>query len=295
MRLVLAAIVATLASGCASTLSTLQTATPIKRGQVAVTGGAGVYFNAGPVITAIDQGIQQGTAIKEANDNGTPYNLSEEDQQELLTAGIALAVMHPWQGYELSARTGILEEDMDIGLRYSINAIRLDTKYRFLHAGQFTEDTAAHRRSHFDLAVGFAVSRYIFDNPVFKALEYVRLDDFSRWDFEVPLYATLDVGDIFKAYGAAKYVYSYTTLDASLVNYSEQATNVTGLDVSIPANVHAHFVGATVGVAAGYRWVHLMLEFTGGYTIANPVIFGRRRSLGGPTIYPAIGLGVKIP
>lgn len=294
MRLVIAVVAALLSTGCASTLSTLQTAKPIKRGQVSAVGGAGIYFNAGPVITVIDQGIQQGKAINEASKSGEPYAVSEEAQQELLTAGIALAVMHPWQGYEISLRTGILPEDMDVGLRYSMNAIRVDTKYRFFHKGD-GEDVAPHARRSLDLAIGFGVSKYLFSNPVLDALSYVQLADFSRWDFEVPVYASMDFGDIFKGYTAAKYVYSRTSMDANLVNYSQQATNISGLDISLPSLVHAHFVGATFGIAAGYRWVHAYLEFTGGWTFSNPILFGKRRELGGPTIYPAIGIGLKFP
>lgn len=282
------------ASGCASTLSTLQTATPMKRGQVAVTGGAGVYFNAGPAVTIVQQGIEQGTAIKQAADSGEPYAVSEEAQQQLLTAAIALAVMPPSQGYELSIRTGILPEDLDAGFRYSVNAVRLDAKYRFLHKGDGV-DTAPHRRRSLDLAVGLGVSKYMFDNPVLDALGYVNLAEFSRWDLEVPVYASMDLGDIFKAYSAVKYVYSRTELDANLVNYSQQATNISGLDMSLPSDVDTHFVGATIGAAAGYRWAHLFVELTGGYTFCDPILFGRRRSLGGPTIYPAVGLGLKFP
>ncbi len=296
LRIPLAALALLVSSGCASTLSTLQTARPVKRGQVEVNGGAGIYLPVGPAVTVIKQGIEQGLAIRDAERSGEPYSLSEEDQQELLTAGLALAISVPITGpsYEISARTGILAEDWDVGLRYSVNALRLDTKYRLVHATT-NEHLPVHKRANFDLAVGLGVSRFLFTHPVMSVLEYVKLDDFSRWDLEVPVYWTVDFGDMFKLYGALKYVYSHTRMDANLVNYSQHAANLAEMDVGLPRKVESHFWGATAGVAAGYKYAHLMLELTGGYTHLQPHLFGQRRQLGGATFYPAIGLGLRFP
>jgi hypothetical protein len=285
-----------LGTGCASTLSTLQTATPAKRGQVQVTGGAGLYLPVGPVITVVEQGITQGKAVNDARQSGETYELTEEAQQELLTAGLALAIMAPWSGpsYELSVRTGILPEDWDVGLRYSVNAFRLDTKYRLFHYTHNPE-LPEYKRANVDVSLGLGVSKYLFENPALKLLKYVQLDKFSRWDLEVPLYTTIDLGDIFKFYGALKYVYNRTSIDATLVNYSQHAANISGVEVGLPRLVHSHFFGASAGVAAGYKYAHVMLELTGGYTHCAPYLFGRRRQLGGATFYPAIGLGLKFP
>ena len=58
--------------------------------------------------------------------------------------------------------------------------------------------------------------------------------------------------------------------------------------------VNTHFFGSSVGIAAGYKYVWLMLELTAGYTYCRPTVFGRERNIGGLTLYPAIGLQVKI-
>lgn len=294
-KLVLFAAVA-LFPGCATTLSSFQTGDVTDFKQAQVIGGAGLYLPLGPVGTIVKQGIEQADAIKKANDSGEPYALTEEDQQELLTAGVALAVMPPSfsPNYEIGVRTGIWDQKMDLGLRYSVNAIRLDTKYQILHQGDGI-NIEPHKRNSFDLAVGAGVSKYLFDNPVLDVLDYVKLADFDRWDFEGAVYASLDRGNIIKVYGGAKYVFSYTTIDANLVNYSLHASNVSGWDVSLPSKVPMHFIGGTGGVMAGYRWVHVALEMTGGYTICNPVLFGQRRQLGGPTFYPAVGIIVTVP
>jgi hypothetical protein len=290
----LGALVAVVAAGCASTLSTLQTADVTDVRQVQVTAGTGVYVPLGPALAIVDQGIQQAAAIADAQSRGEPYTLSEEAQQQLLTAALALAVMPPWLGWELSARTGVWKDRMDVGLRYSVNALRLDAKYRLLHRGDGEEVNALRRRS-FDLAVGFGASRYLFDNPVLDALEYVDIGEFSRWDLEAPVLASLDVGDIVKLYGGVRYVFSTTSLDAQLVDSSLQASAVSGVDLGVPRTVYTHYVGGVAGLAAGYRWVHAMAELNGGYTFCNPILFGQRRQLGGPTVYPAVGIAVKFP
>ncbi|MGA9520902.1 MAG: hypothetical protein WBV82_05530 [Myxococcaceae bacterium] len=287
------AILAVATTGCATTLSTLQTANPTDVGQVQITGGMGAYLNVGPAVTLIEQGVKQAGAITEAQKKGEPYALSEEDQQALLTAGVAIAIAPPSTGYEIGVRTGIFE-DVDVGFRYSVNAIRLDGKYRFYHHDN-GPDVRPIKRRDFDVAIGLGVSRYLFDNPVMDVLDYVELADFSRWDVEVPLIASLEFGEILQLYGAAKYLYSRTSLDANLVNYSAEATEIIGRDVGLPSVVNTHFFGATVGVGAGYKWVHVMLELTGGYTHSQPILFGQRRNLGGATFYPAAGIGVKFP
>jgi len=286
-----------MATGCASTLSTMQTAKPLARGQFQVSGAMGVFAPVGQLATVIDQGITQGKAIKKAVDSGEPYHLLAEDAQTLLSVGMALAVAPPGTSNELMIRAGLLESNtLDAGLRLSTNSVRLDGKVRLLHGGD-PEDSplAPHQRKSFDLALGVGVSRHLFKSPVLDALEVVRIDEFSRWDFEIPLYVSMDLGDIFKLYAAPKYIYSRTSLDQKLVDYSQLGKDVTGFDLALPAKVSSHFFGASVGFALGYKFVHLYAELTAGYTDSRPVVFGQERDLGGVTLYPAVGIAFKNP
>ena len=57
--------------------------------------------------------------------------------------------------------------------------------------------------------------------------------------------------------------------------------------------VNMMFYGATMGLRFGGWRVQGLLEMTVGNTEATPVIFGKKRSLGGATIQPNIGLGVS--
>ncbi|MBN1203379.1 MAG: hypothetical protein JXB05_00455 [Myxococcaceae bacterium] len=278
-------------SGCASNLSTLQTAKPLARGQFQVTLGSGLFVPVGQIVDVIDLGIDQGKEIKDAVDRDEPVRLTEEDQQRLLTAGLSLAVAPPGPVSEVTIRAG-LADDVDVGLRYSGISLRLDTRYRFLHAGDGPQVPENNRKS-FDMAIGLAGARHSFKSPVLDVLEIIQVDDFSRWDVEVPLYISADIGDIFRVYAAPKYVYSRTRLDQKLVNFAEQGKDVTGFDASLPAKVNSHFIGSTFGLSLGYKYVHVFAELTGGYTSCKPTLFGQQRNLGGATFYPAIGIAIR--
>jgi hypothetical protein len=279
-------------AGCSTTLSTLNTGRPVEVGKYRATGGVGLYLPLGPAARIVDTGIRQAQKIEEATRSGEPYALSDEDREALVTAGVALAVMPPAQVFEVGVRTGIFK-DADAGVRYSVNAVRADARYGVLHLPQ-GPDPAKPLRT-WDVSVGLGASYYLFDNPVLDVIEFVQLGDFSRWDLEVPLIASVDFGDILKLYAGLKYLYSRTSLEGRLVNYSQQATNVTGLDVTLPERVDMHFFGGVGGLAVGYRWAYLLMELNGGYTHANPLILGRRRQLGGATFYPALGLMLTVP
>ncbi|MDC0714648.1 hypothetical protein POL68_39735 [Stigmatella sp. ncwal1] len=284
-------VVLVLGSGCASNLSTLQTARTLAPGQVQVSLGAGAYVPVGQLLDVVDIGIDQGKQLKRDIENGESVHLTEADQQRLLTSGVALAVGSPGVVNELMIRAG-LAENFDMGLRYSGISLRLDAKYRFLHTGN-PDPVSEDRGSSFDMAIGIGAARHFFKNPALDVLKVVEINDFSRYDVEVPLYISWDVGDIFKVYAAPKYIYGRTKLDEQLINYAEQGKPVTGFDASLPAQVNSHFAGSTFGLSLGYKYVHLYAELTGGYTFCEPWVFGAKRDLGGATFYPAAGIAFR--
>ncbi|WP_426752357.1 hypothetical protein [Myxococcus sp. Y35] len=278
--------------GCASTLSTQQTARTLAPGQVQVTGGVGVFVPVGTLIKVVDAGIDEGEAARDAVEDDRPYTLSEEAQQRLLTAGVALMVAPPGANPELMIRMGVVDR-VDVGLRYSGIALRGDVKVLLAHGGDDVGRFLEPGQRSYDLALGIGVSRHFFSSPVLDVLEVVEMGDFSRYDVEVPLYLSADWGDIFKLYAAPKYIYSRTRLDARLVDYAQQGKPVSGFDASLPATVGSHFFGSTVGLAVGYRYVHLYAELTAGYFRSRPQLFGMERDLGGVTLMPSVGLAIR--
>src|SRR5262249_40194177 len=93
MKTIASFAVAVTLAGCASTLSSMQTAVPVEPRHVEATVGYGLYLPLGPATQAIAQGVKQTKNALEAAGSGTKYQLSEEDQQALITAGIGLATM----------------------------------------------------------------------------------------------------------------------------------------------------------------------------------------------------------
>lgn len=295
MRLIvlLVSCIGVLSTGCASTLSTMQTAVPVERGHVQVNGAYGIYLPLGPAADAVAQGVKQAQKAVVAAKENKNYELSEEDAQSILTAGIGLASMPPGAAYEIMVRTGLFE-DLDLGVRYSTSgSLKADAKYRFFHHGP-EEGEGGVMSPSFDMAIGFGGAKYFFSSPVIEVLEFVQLGDFSRWDVEVPAYFSIEWGQILKFWVAPKYVYSRTSFDGELVDLSHEASRWSHLELGLPDVVNTHFFGSSIGFAAGYKYVHLMLELTAGYTYCRPTVFGQVRNIGGLTLYPAIGLQVKI-
>jgi hypothetical protein len=291
MRYLPTLLMLVLGAGCASNLSTLQTAKPLTRGQFQVSAGAGLFVPVGQIVNVADLGIDKGREISRALDGGEPVQLTEEDQQRMLTAGLALAVAPPGVVNELSIRAGLMD-DLDLGLRYSGISFRFDAKYRFVHVDS-GDAYAQHKRASFDMALGVAAARHTFKTPALDVLKFVQMDDFSRYDIEVPLYISTDIGEIFMLYAAPKYVYSKTSLDAKLVDLAEQGADLTGISLNLPTTVESQFVGSTMGLSLGYKYVFVYAELTGGYTFCKPNVFGQQRNLGGATFYPAVGIAIR--
>jgi hypothetical protein len=284
-------------AGCSTNLSSLQTARTLYPGQVRSHWGVGVFVPAGQIGKLAGAGVDTavegiGAAVKQEQ-----FVLSEDTKQQLFTSGIALAVMPPSWMYETGVRVGVVN-NLDVGFRYSVNSVRADVKWRPFHWGDpDTRESPAYKSR--DLAIGFGISRYIFQSPIIEALDYVKLGDFDRWDFEFPLYASIDFNPYVGIYLNPKYVYSHTTLDEELVSLSELTNemvagrccgDVIQLDTRLPSQVDMHFWGGTVGIKAGHPKVYGFLELTVGYAKAETYLLGEKRDLGGLMIQPNLGV-----
>jgi len=289
----LAALAALAGTGCATHLATLQTARPVQRGKVQVTGGTGAYLNVGPWVKVISEASAEAEKVHKAIAAGEGYTLEPESQKRLLLAGIALAALAPGVSSELQVRTGVLPETLDVGVRVTGNSVRGDGRYRLFHAGEDGEGWLA--RQSLDVSLGLGVTRHFFSNPLFTALKNISVDGFSRWDVDVPLSISAEYGRVFKVYGTARYLYSHTWMDPTVVEVGRQVAELTGTPGGVPAEVPMHYAGLTGGAAVGYGPLHLFFELTAGYTTCTPEIFGARQELGGLTFFPAVGLTFRTP
>ena len=274
-------------SGCATNLSALQTAKTLRPGQIRIGGGVGLYIPAGQVVNAVGEGVNLAKHGVTAARNKENFTVADDEKERLITAAFALAVLPPSTSWEINARYGVVE-NLDIGLRYGLNALRGDAKFRLIHAGGHEGEGEGGRRS-FDVAIGLGVSKYFFSNPVLDVLEKVQLVSFSRWDVEVPVYISADFNPYFGIYFSPKYVFSHTTVEMKLLEVAE-ACGCLEERLQVPTTVNMHFVGATGGIRAGLPRLSVFVEMTAGNTFVNPTILGKERNLGGVTLYPSIGL-----
>jgi hypothetical protein len=215
------------------------------------------------------------------------------EAEALYESALALALMPPAAIYDFQVRTG-LAENLDVGLRYSSTQLRLDTKLRFYSVG--SDD---HKRA--DASIGIGVSKYLFSNPVFEWLDYVKISNFSRWDFEVPLLYSFEYRRSFMLYCGAKYIYTRFSLDENLFNLQQKVADLADQPAVVDkVSSNMHFFGSVIGLGGGYKRVFLFTELNYGYVWARPELYSfidkqkKQRNLGGVTLYPAIGIVVRI-
>ncbi len=201
-------------SGCATNLAMMQTARALKPGELRISGGVGVYLPATQLGNAAAEGIAAAQQQAQANANATQAPLTDDQKHAIAATTLALATMPPSPSFQIDARVGILPR-LDVGVRYSIDSIRADAKLNFYHDGVDDPEDGLPRKSK-DLALGFAVSKQVFAPTVGDAMGTVKFDNFDRWDFEVPLIASIDVSRYFGIYGAVRYQFSRITFDQTV-------------------------------------------------------------------------------
>lgn len=282
------AMLALLLSGCATTLSTMDTARTTPRGHVQFNYASGIHLPLGPSTDLFSAAAGMvGNALDDKE------VLTEEEAQDLYNFALGLVLQPPAKVSEFQLRTGIME-NLDVGLRYSTTQLRLDTKLRFFHNGD-----DIYKSQH--ASIGIGVSKYLFSNPLFDWLDYVKLSDFSRWDFEIPLLYSFEYRKSFMLFFGAKYIYTRFSVDQNLYEIQRRVSDMAEQPAIVEnINENMHFFGSVVGLGGGYKHVFVFTEINFGYTYLRPEIYSfidkqrKERNLGGLTLYPAIGLIVRI-
>jgi hypothetical protein len=280
-------------TGCASNLAQMQTARALEPGQLKVGGGVGWYIPATQLGNLAGDGVQVAKQGLEAEINKTPVQLSDAQKRSIAIHSIALATMPPSPSVQLDARLGLLPR-FDVGLRYSIDAVRADAKFNFYHDGVDDPEDGLPRRSK-DIAIGLIVSKQLYNGAVGDMMGTIRLDNFNRWDFEIPLYVSIDVSRYFGVYGAGRYRFSYVSFDQHVTTQAPDCgcgTAPTQTTVNTPSKLESHFYGATAGIRVGSARFSWMLELTIGNTVARTRLLGQVIDLGGITLYPATGIAL---
>ncbi len=279
-RLLGAALLALALSACSTSLTAMHSARVLDAGQTQFTGALAVPIATSAIEGAIDLGDAAVDEAQAAAAADTP--LAEDDQRDLTTAALALALFQPALVPELVARVGV-GYDLDLGLRLSGQLVKADAQWQ-LWAG---EDRSAASLT-LGLAHHFGPGASALE-PLFKVLEFVKLDDFSRLDLDLALMTSAEFDDWLIFYGGARYLASFITLDANIPDIETAAdVEIIKIDNTI------HHVGLTGGLMLGYKFIFLNLELTAVQALFKPDVLGEPRDLDGLILVPSLGLTLRL-
>src|SRR4051794_34263821 len=224
------------ALGCAPSLSTFQPAHVMPKGHVSVSAG----FEGGAPVGAFTTLINEGKDLAQKGRNGEA--LTDEDKWKIFDAGVNLVLLTPSIGPHLGVTYSVIDR-LEVGVRYAGSAWRGGARYQFLD----------HERGPFDLTIGVGVSRFTYEFPISDQIPVLKLDDFSRWQIDVPILAGTS-RDWFRVWAGPKLLFTSFSTQLTLELPSE--TTVARFEGT------ATFVGGQGGIALGYRKLFLAFELT---------------------------------
>lgn len=256
-----------LMSGCATTLSTMQPADTLPAGGW----HAGAGMNAIVPVTRVADALDAASQLEDRVAADPNHEPTDEERRDYLDAALGLALGAPGVTYDLMLRHGFADR-FDAGIRWTTTGLHVDGKLQFLR-----------HPSGWNGSISVGYVHHFFDGLLFDVLELIEIDDFSRWDIEVPVLFGRSIGDWGTVWGGPKYVFARYSLDAAIMD----AGGVESSDGSI------HYIGGFAGFAAGYRWVRVFTELTVMNMFAEPVILGEPTDIGGVIVVPSAGLMVR--
>lgn len=273
--------------GCSTTLSTLQPAEPMKPLRFQANGALNVVVPASRIIDVVDTSAT--LADRYASDPN--YKPSEAEQRQALAAAVGLGLSSPGVNPDIMLRMGVVK-NLDVGLRWSSINAHVDAKYRFLATKDATPEEEAATDGKlgngpdrgFQGAISIGLSKSLYNGLIFDLFDQLQINDYSRWNLEVPLIFGSRLSDYGHVWFGPKYIYSHYSVDASLKNIGivpEQSGSI-------------HHIGGFGGVAVGYKAAFVFLELTVAKMFANPEIFGQETDLGGIIVVPAFGLMLRL-
>lgn len=261
------------AAGCAPALSTFQPAHVAHKGGVQAEAGVDVSVPTGSVVGIID-------SAKTLAGAADGRELSQDEKNTLYDAGASLAinalapVPHAGLAY-------VPLERFEVSVRYS-GALRLGARYQLL-------DQARHG---VDFSAGLGVSRYTFSFPVDNVLDIVKIEDFERWQFDMPLLFGVH-GDWYRLWGGPKGMFTTFGTEISLAIPAGSPLGERRELASFDGT--AFYVGGQAGVALGYKHVFVGFELSMAYLAASAEVKAqgqtvRAADLDSLIVAPGLGL-----
>jgi hypothetical protein len=247
---------------CSSTLTSLQPAAVLGKGQFHT--GTGVVIPT-PV-----------SAIQRVNDAGNAISLEVATE-----AGLAAVANLPFPITQTDVRMG-LGHRLDAGIRVSTDALSLGGKWQFL---------GSPNPGGFDGSIGLEISRHAFNDKAYanavqnnNALNFLdfglfAIDNLERIDVTVPVLFGRQPTNWLNYWWGPKYSFSRVDL--------QSAFEIANGDDDVNENLH--YIGGTAGVSFGYKRVWMILEMNAFNLIFKPEIGGDTVDAGGLVVFPALG------
>jgi hypothetical protein len=259
-------------AGCATSLSSFQPAHVLPAGGVSVEVGLDASVPTGALTRTIDA----------AKALASSDMLSEADKRTIFAAGFNLALSPP-SFVEHLGLTYAPSEGWEIGLRYAAHAWRVGARRQLLSQAQ--------DGSGWDLTIGIGIQRFSFALPIDDVIPIVRLEDFTRYNFDLPLVAGRR-GDFYRVWGGPRLVWSRYGAELAL-RAPGSAGAVANEDVASVEGQGA-YIGLQGGAALGYKVIFIAFELT----VVRFLGSARLQAFGTPTdvdtgtwvIYPGIAL-----
>lgn len=269
-------LLATSSAGCAPALSSMQPAHVAPKHHVQAEIGMDVSVPTGTIGKAIDAGYVLA-------DRAQSEKLTDEQINTLYEAGSALALNPPSATPHFGIGFTVID-DLEISARYSTNALRVGGRYQFLHK----------ERHKVDASVGLGLGYYVLGIPGGDLLKVVELDDFSRFQIDVPLVFGTH-GSWYRLWGGPRFMYTHFGIDLNLALPAITDIAYPGLREVASFSGNGYYIGGQGGVAVGYKYVFLAFELTMVELLMSgdlSVLKQTRATLDLDSfiVYPAIGL-----
>lgn len=228
--------------GCAPALSSMQPAHVAKKHHVQASIGMDVSVPTGTISDAIDAGGVLADAAEERD-------LTDAEVTQLYQAGAALALNPPSATPHIGIGFTVVD-NFELSLRYSTSALRLGGRYQFL----------SKEKHGIDATAGLGIGYYVLGLPIGDTLRVVELEDFTRWQIDVPIVFGTH-GSWYRLWGGPRFMYTRFGTALKLV-IPEIPTVTQGLTELASFGGNGFYVGAQGGVAVGYKHVFLGFELT---------------------------------
>ena len=260
-------------AACGVGLSSNQPAHVPEKGHAHAEVGVDVSYPTG----TIPDVIHAAESVEEATDQRA---VSNDEKRKIFEGAAAIAINPPAAVAHVGLDYGVAE-NWEVGLRLATSGVRVAGRVQLLKQAV----------AGVDLSIGLGLGRALFMPPVHSVFDSVTVDDFSRWNVDLPM-ALGRHGSWYRVWGGPRLLWSHVsqTMTLTLQDFgTPQPIRTTGT-----VSGHALYVGGQAGAALGYRSFFVGPELTVTYLFGSADVdaFGGRDnvSVGSWVVYPAFAV-----